>query len=309
MATGARARVRRRALSSDGDMSARGPDDRVDIPTWGWWAAPAAIVFGLILGSVGTIIVDAIGASSGGTVSNPTAVVSIIGDIVFDLCFVAAALIMVTASSGVAGRLPKPSEFGFRRVHLVNAIATFVIAAIIYYVVTDIYAAVFNLHGKDKLPSELSNTHNHAAIVMTAVFVCAVAPICEEFFFRGFLFGTLRKMRVMVAGHDLGVFIAAVITGILFGLVHTGSASSQFLVPLGFLGFMLCMVRWRTGSLYPCMALHSANNAVALGYEDLHWTALQIIALLLGSWALIAVIVGPLGARVPPLDRGRTAAS
>ena len=157
--------------------------------------------------------------------------------------------------------------------HLVNAIVTFVIAAIIYYVVTDIYALVFNLHGKDKLPSELSNTHNHAAIVMTAVFVCAVAPICEEFFFRGFLFGTLRKMRVTVAGRDLSVFIAAVITGILFGLVHTGSASSQYLVPLGFLGFMLCMVRWRTGSLYPCMALHSANNAVALGYEDLHWTA------------------------------------
>ena len=91
-------------------MSASGPDDRVDIPTWAWWAAPAAIVFGLILGSVGTIIVDAIGAGGGGSVSHPTAVVSIIGDIVFDLCFVAAALIMVTASSGVAGALPRPAR-------------------------------------------------------------------------------------------------------------------------------------------------------------------------------------------------------
>src|ERR1700722_14507254 len=218
-------------------MSANRLDDRVDIPTWGWWAAPAAIVFGLILGSVGTIIVDAIGAGSGGTVSNPTAVVSIIGDIVFDLCFVAAALVMVTVSGGVAGRMPRRAEFGFRRAHLVNAIVTLVLAAIIYYAVTDIYAAVFNLHGKDKLPSELSNTHNHAAIVMTAVFVCAVAPICEKLFFRGILFGPLRKRRVMVAGRDLSVFIAAVIAGILFGLVHTGSASSQFLIPLGFPGF------------------------------------------------------------------------
>jgi uncharacterized protein len=289
-------------------MSATGPDDRVDIPTWGWWAAPAAIVFGVILGSVGTIIVDAIGAGGGGSVAHPTAVVSIIGDIVFDLCFVVAALVMVIASNGLAGRRPRFSEFGFRRAHLVDAIVTFVVAALIYYVVTDIYAVVFNLHGKDKLPSELSNTHNHAAIVLTAVFVCTVAPICEEFFFRGFLFGTLRKMRVMVAGRDLSVFIAAVITGILFGLVHTGSASSQFLVPLGFLGFMLCMVRWRTGSLYPCMAMHSANNAVALGYEDLHWTAPEIIALIVGSWAVIALLVGPIGARVPPLERGRAAA-
>jgi membrane protease YdiL (CAAX protease family) len=291
-------------------MSATRTDDRVDIPTWGWWAAPAAIVFGLLLGSVGTIIVDAIGAGGGGSVSHPTAVVSILGDIVFDLCFVAAALIMVVASSGAAGRLlPRPSEFGFRRVHLVNAIVTFVIAAIIYYVITDLYAVALNLHGKDKLPSELSNTHNHAAIVLTAVFVCAVAPICEEFFFRGFIFGTLRKMRVMVAGRDFSVFIAAVVTGILFGLVHTGSASSQYLVPLGFLGFMLCMVRWQTGSLYPGMAMHSANNALALGYEDLHWTAPEIIALVLGSWAVIALIVGPIGARVPPLLRGRAAAA
>jgi membrane protease YdiL (CAAX protease family) len=289
-------------------MSANRLDDRVDIPTWGWWAAPGAIVFGLVLGSIGTIIVDAIGAGSGGSVSHPTAVVSIIGDIVFDLCFVVAALIMVIVSSGVAGRRVLPAEFGFRRVHLLNAVVTFVIAAFIYYVVTDIYAIVFNLHGKDKLPSELSNTHNHAAIVMTAVFVCAVAPICEEFFFRGFLFETLRKMRVTVAGRDLSVFIAAVITGILFGLVHTGSASSQFLIPLGFLGFMLCMVRWLTGSLYPCMAMHSANNALALGYEDLHWTAPEIIALVLGSWAVIALIVGPIGWRVPPLQRGRAPA-
>jgi uncharacterized protein len=288
-------------------MSGTGSEDRVDVPTWGWWAAPVAIVFGLILGSVGTVVVEAIGAGNGGTVSHPTAVVSILGDIVFDLCFVLAALVMVTAAEG-GGRLPRPSEFGFRRARPVNAIATFVIAALIYYVVTDIYAAVFNLHGKDKLPSELSNTHNHAAVALTAVFVCVIAPICEEFFFRGFVFGTLRKMRVMVGGRDLSVGIAAVITGILFGLVHTGSASSQYLIPLGFLGFMLCMVRWRTGSIYPGMAMHSANNAVALGYEDLHWSAPEIIALLIGSWAVIALVAGPIGARVPPIVHGRAAA-
>ena len=66
MAAAARAGTGLRAVTSHGDMSANRLDDRVDVPTWGWWAAPAAIVFGLILGSVGTIIVDAIGAGSGG---------------------------------------------------------------------------------------------------------------------------------------------------------------------------------------------------------------------------------------------------
>ena len=279
------------------------------MPTWSWWAAPAAIVFGFILGSVGTIIVDVIGGAGGSSLDHPTAVVSIIGDIVFDLCFVAAALVMVYTAGGVAGRLPSPAQFGFRRAHLRTAAVSFVLAAIVYYVVTDVYAAILHLHGKDKLPSELSNTHNHVAIVLTAVFVCAIAPMCEEFFFRGFLFGTLRKMRVTIAGRDWSVGIAAIITGILFGLVHTGSASSQYLVPLGFLGFVLCIVRWRTGSLYPGMALHSANNALALGVDDLHWTAPEIIGLMLGSWAVIALVVGPIGARYPALNRGRAAAA
>ena len=126
--------------------------DRVDVPSWAWWAAPAAIVFGFILGSIGTILVDVLGGAGGSSVSHPTAVVSIIGDIVFDLCFVVAALVMVSAAGGGfgsrrfagggAGWLPSPAEFGFRRAHLRNAIVTFVLASIVYYVVTDIYALV-----------------------------------------------------------------------------------------------------------------------------------------------------------------------
>ena len=60
---------------------------------------------------------------------------------------------------------------------------------------------------------------------------------------------------------------------------------------------MLCLVRWRTGSLYPCMALHSANNALALGVNQLSWSALAILGLVLASWLVIAVVVGPLRSR------------
>jgi hypothetical protein len=107
----------------------------------------------------------------------------------------------------------------------------------------------------------------------------------------------------VVAGRDLGTWIAAIITGILFGLAHTGSASAQYLIPLGFLGFVLCLIRWRTGSLYPCMALHGANNALALGVNQLSWNAAEIVGLVLASWLLIAAITGPIGWRNPPLAR------
>ena len=101
----------------------------------------------------------------------------------------------------------------------------------------------------------------------------------------GFIFGALRRWKIRFAGRDLGPWIAAIVTGILFGLAHTGSASPQYLIPLGFLGFVLCLVRWRTGSLYPCMALHSVNNALALGVNQLHWDALAILGLMLVRWS------------------------
>jgi membrane protease YdiL (CAAX protease family) len=222
--------------------------------------------------------------------------VSIIADIVFDLGFVLAALYLTS----MRGR-GRPADFGFRRVRILTAIRAMVLAAVAYYGLTTIYAAVFNLHGSDKLPSDLGVTHSTAALVAAAIFVCVIAPIAEEFFFRGFFFGALRKWKIELAGRDVGTWLAAAVTGLLFGLAHTGSAASQYLIPLGFLGFVLCIVRWKTGSLYPCIALHSANNALALGVNQLSWSGPEILGLLLASWGVAAVLTWPLGARSPSL--------
>jgi membrane protease YdiL (CAAX protease family) len=270
-----------------------GSDERT---AWPIWIAPAGVVLGLVLGLLGTTIVDVVGAAGGSSVSHPTPAASIIADIVFDLCFVAAALWLAR----MRGRA-RPADFGFRRLRLSTGVGAVVAAAVAYYGLTALYSSLVHLHGKDKLPSELGATHSTAALVAAALFVCAIAPMCEEFFFRGFVFGALRNIPLRVGRVDGGPWIAAVLTGILFGLAHTGSASSQYLIPLGFLGFVLCLVRWRTGSLYPCMALHSANNALALGVNQLSWSAPAILGLVVASWLVIAVVVGPLSRRTPRL--------
>jgi len=122
-------------------------------------------------------------------------------------------------------------------------------------------------------------------------------------FFRGFLFGALRRWQLRVAGHDIGPWIAAVIVGILFGLAHTGSASSQYLVPLGYLGFVLCIMRWKTRSLYPCIALHAFNNALALGVNELHWSTPGILGLVVASAAAVGALTLPLADREAPLTQ------
>jgi membrane protease YdiL (CAAX protease family) len=251
--------------------------------------APAALVTGLAGGVLADSIVAAVGHSAGSSLSHPTPAVSLTGDLVFDLAFVASALYF----SALRGR-PRASDFGFRIVSLKRGAGAVVAAAVAYYVLTAIYAALFKLHANDKLPSELGAGKSTAALIAAGVFVCVVAPIAEEFFFRGFLFGVLRRWNIRVAGRDLGTWLAAVVVGILFGLAHTGSASVQYLIPLGFLGFVLCIVRWKTRSLYPCMALHSINNSLALGINQLHWNALEIVALILGSLLVIGAGTVPL---------------
>lgn len=268
---------------------------RYDEPPWRVWSAPAAIAAGFAAGIVTSSLVAVIGQPAGSSLSHPTPAVALIGDLLFDLCFVGAALYFAGLHNPLRAR-----DFGFRRVSARMGFLAVVAAGVGYYVLTAVYASLVHLHGSDKLPSELGAGKSTAALAAAGVFVCVIAPIAEEFFFRGFLFGALRRLRVVVAGHEIGTWLAAVVTGILFGLAHTGSASSQYLVPLGFLGFVLCLVRWKTRSLYPCIALHSINNSLALGVNQLHWNAGEIVALTVASLVVIGAATGPLGARTAP---------
>jgi uncharacterized protein len=266
----------------------------VDLPPWPPWTAIAAIAAGFGLGIVVTIFVGVGAKASGSSLTHPTAAVSLIGDFLFDAAFVVAALYFAQ----LHGRI-RASDFGFRAVRWSTAVGGVVAAGVAYYVVTAIYASLLNLHGNEKLPIPVNNSRG--ALIGTTVFVCVVAPIAEEFFFRGFIFGGLRRMRVEIAGRQVGTWLAAIITGILFGLAHTGSASARYLIPLGFLGFVLCLLRWRTGSLYPCMALHSINNSLAMGITQLHWATGEVLALIVGSLLVIATVTWPLGARSPAI--------
>jgi uncharacterized protein len=263
-----------------------------DVPPWPSWTAPAAIGVGFGLGILVSVIVEIIAQAGGASVSHPGPALSLIGDFLFDAAFVAAALYFASLRTRA-----RPSDFGFRSVGWRVAVGGVLAAGVSYYVLTALYASLFNLHGNEKLPKELGVGKSTAALVGAAIFVCVVAPMAEEFFFRGFVFGGLRRMRVMVAGRNVGIWVAALITAILFGLAHAGSASPKYLIPLGFLGFVLCLLRWRTRSLYPCMALHSINNSLALGVSQLHWSGGEILALMFGSLCVIGAFTGPLAAR------------
>src|ERR1700761_2589181 len=111
------------------------PDD--DRPSWPLWIAPAGVVLGFMLATFGTIIVDAIAHAGGSSLSHPGPAAHIISDIVFDLCFVAAAL-WLTSWQGQ----PRAADFGYRRIRLSTGIAAVLLSAVAYYGVTAIYGAI-----------------------------------------------------------------------------------------------------------------------------------------------------------------------
>ena len=85
----------------------------------------------------------------------------------------------------------------------------------------------------------------------------------------------------------------------LFGVIHydfSGADALLILPPLAVLGFMFCLVYEKTGSLWPVIALHSFNNAIAYGVavEDAG------VSLVLGPLMLIACMTLPLLSRPAP---------
>ena len=82
------------------------------------------------------------------------------------------------------------------------------------------------------------------------VLMLAVTPaICEELIFRGY-----AQRQFERAGPAVGVALS----GVLFALYHL--RPSQVL-PLAAIGLYLAYLTWRTGSLWPAVAAHFANNA------------------------------------------------
>jgi membrane protease YdiL (CAAX protease family) len=244
-------------------------------PRWRPWTAWLALLAGFAGAIFAALIIGVIAAAFGSDFTHPPPAANIAGTIAQDVCLVGAALLFARTTTP-----PRPWQFGLRRTRFWPAVGWGVLAWGAFYLFTYLWVTTLGLHtGKEKLPEELGVDSSNVALVAVAVLVAVVAPVAEEFFFRGYFFAALRNWK--------GVWPAAIITGAVFGSIHAGGTDAAFLVPLAFFGFSLCLLRVRTGSLYPGIALHCANNSLAFGVSE-HWTW-QIAVLFAGSLLVIAL--------------------
>jgi membrane protease YdiL (CAAX protease family) len=98
---------------------------------------------------------------------------------------------------------------------------------------------------------QLEEQGGRLVMVVFALMVMVGAPVVEELFFRGLLFGAVRK-------RGAGAVLTVVITAIVFAGFHFEPVRFFVLLPSG---LVLGWVRWRTGSTGASMVAHGLVNA------------------------------------------------
>jgi membrane protease YdiL (CAAX protease family) len=257
------------------------PEGAARFPDWPAWFALVGFVVGLGATLFLVTIVGAIMVAAGGHTDSPAFVVA--GTVLQGVAFGATAWFF---ASRVAP--PKPWHFGLRRTRLKTAAGWAALGIGAFYLVTAVYSIAVHPDAEQQTVQELGGDQGTFGLIVAGVMVICVAPVVEEFFFRGFFYRALRNRFT--------ILVAALIDGCLFGVIHySGNGVDGLLIlpPLALLGFIFCLVYERTGSLLVPIAMHSFNNTVAYAAQA-HggWQVsvvvgpLMLVALVLGSRAL-----------------------
>ncbi|MFG0268229.1 MAG: ABC transporter permease subunit/CPBP intramembrane protease [Rhodopirellula sp. JB055] len=96
-------------------------------------------------------------------------------------------------------------------------------------------------------------------LVVVVLCLGVVPGVCEEAFFRGFLFNGLKQ--------HLGAVATIAVSAISFGLFHvvlSGGAAPERILPSTAMGVLLGWIAWKSDSVIPSMILHAVHNSTLL---------------------------------------------
>jgi uncharacterized protein len=240
-------------------------------PRWPLWLPLAGLAVGLTFGILAVSILAGI---TGADATSPGLTAA--GTIVID-----PAIVLSTLAFAALVAPPRPWQLGLRGAPLKFTAAISAIGIFAFFLFSLVYAAIVRPDDPQKVVDDLGADTSTLLLVAGALVVIVVAPICEELFFRAFLFRVLRLRMTF--------WLAAAIDGVLFGLVHASSTTLEALPILAFLGLVFCYVYERTGTLFATIAMHALNNTISYGVAtDNGWTA----ALSVGGVVIAGCVVG-----------------
>jgi uncharacterized protein len=248
-------------------------------PRWPAWYAAVGFVVGL----TGTLIgVGVLAAILGVDPDEQSATFTILATLVQNAVFIGTAVVFASMTLK-----PRAWHFGLNRTDLWTGIGWASLGLFSYYFLTFTYAALVQPDADQGVTDALGADEGTAGLVIAGFMVIAVAPVAEEIFFRGFFYRALRSRFT--------VPVAALIDGLLFGAIHydySGADALLILPPLALLGAIFCIVYERTGSLFPVIALHAINNALAYAVQ-IETGEAALVSAVLGTFMIVACLVVP----------------
>jgi membrane protease YdiL (CAAX protease family) len=267
-----------------GELTTQPPPDLPEVPAGATrlpaWP-PLFAVLGFIVGLIGTLLLVGVAAAVVGVDSDGgTPAFVVIATLAQGAVFAATALFF-------AARIERPRawHFGLRGTRFWPALGWAALGLVGFYFVTAIYGALVQPDAEQGTVEALGGDQGTFGLIVAGVMVICIAPVVEEFFFRGFFYRALRSRYPMLA--------AATMDGLLFGLIHfqgDGVDGLLILPPLALLGFAFCLVYERTGSLLPCIGMHAFNNTLAYAVQaDEGWK----VAVVAGPLMFAAVALAP----------------
>jgi membrane protease YdiL (CAAX protease family) len=146
------------------------------------------------------------------------------------------------------------ADLGLRR-PLHPAVKAAALAYVAYIGCALLIAAIVQPEQED-VTRDLGADEGALGSIAAGFLVIVAAPITEEVFFRGFMFAGLRRAMPFAA--------AALLSAAIWGIFHyTGGGSWGVVLQLGIFGVALAWLYERTGSIWPTIAVHALNNALA----------------------------------------------
>jgi membrane protease YdiL (CAAX protease family) len=166
------------------------------------------------------------------------------------ITLVAVAFGTATSGSGIAA----PEALGLRR-PLRSPVRPAILAYLVYVAFAIVIAALIQPEQED-VTRELGLHESAFGAIAAAVLIVVAAPLSEEIFFRGFMFSGIRRRAPFA--------VAAISSAAVWGLFHyTGPGSWGVCLQLAIFGVILAWLYERTGSIWPTIAVHMFNNALA----------------------------------------------
>ena len=257
------------------------PPERPELPAgagprWPAWYAGVGFLVALI---ATLVVVGIVAAATGATTDDADPTFTVVATFLQGVIFIGTAVLFAS----FAGK-PRPDQFGLRRSRFWPTVGWASLGLVSFYALAALYSAIVQPDTEQTVAQDLGADQGTVGMIAAGFMVVCVAPVAEEFFFRGFFYRALRS-RWSVLG-------AAAIDGLLFGVIHydfSGADALLILPPLGVLGFIFCLVYERTGSIYPTIAMHALNNAIAFGVTVENGS----VSLVLGPLMLLACATIP----------------